>query len=403
MSTNAHSRGHAGRGASRASDSPRPPIVVARLAPVQEPGDHLVPSRRGRLWSTRTRPLTRMEEPHCPQQSRPRPSIWRATIQTPYPTSPWGRTTGAAKSESMNAPPSRHPWVTIAACVMMIVVFIGVNVDSNASSPGALTRWGYLDAFGIWTGGIWALLTSAFVHQSIWHVGLNVYWTWILGSVIEPVIGWSKMLLLVATSAFVSSAVQLAGFEDTGIGASGMVYALFGFGWLARKKFAGYQSVFSTRTAVLFLTWLVACWIILTREIGNGAHIGGLVFGAVVAEAFVTGRWPRLARVATVLILIGSAAVSVVCPWSGLWWSSMGYRVHMLGEYSLAAEAYQASLDIAPDQPWVLSNLIRAHLSAGNRNAAGSALERLRKVAPADAETVEKEFKEVAEDTKAQP
>lgn len=86
--------------------------------------------------------------------------------------------------------------------------------------------------------------------------------------------------------------------------------------------------------------------------------------------------------------------VSLVCPWSATWWSTLGYRAHARAQYDLAIDAYDASLGIQPDQPWVMANLIHLHRAAGKAEAAASLQARLRLVAPAEAAKLEDEVEE---------
>jgi GlpG protein len=273
----------------------------------------------------------------------------------------------------------------------MVALFAVISFTPNAAP---FASWGYRgDAFQVWSGAAWVLLASAFIHQALWHLALNVYWLWTLGRAIEAAFGPLMAGLLLLTSALVSSSFQLAIFDNVGVGASGMVFAVFGFGWLARGKGAELRSVFTPKTGILFASWFVGCWIILTHAVGNGAHLGGLLFGAVAAEAVVMGRRPRLAKACAILLVLLALGVSFACPWSATWWSTMGYRAHAGGQYDLAIEAYDMSLQLRPDQPWVMASLIRAYRASGKADAAASLLTRLRTVSPAEAAKFDEEPK----------
>jgi GlpG protein len=298
-------------------------------------------------------------------------------------TRPSGEGSESPPAPELEVPPRRVPWVTITACVVMVALF-GVALLTPNTMPFA--SFGYRgDAFQVWSGAVWVLLVSAFMHLALWHVALNVYWLWILGRVIEKAFGPVVLGLLLLTSAFVGSAFQLAIFDNVGVGSSGMVFALFGFGWLAKGKNAALKAVLTPKVGTLFVAWLVACWIVLTRLVGNGAHLGGLLFGAVAAEAFATGRWPRLAKTIAGLVLVLSLAVSFVCPWSAIWWSTAGYKVQTAGRYDAAIEAYGMSLELRPDQPWVMANLVRAYRAAGKGEEAASLLAKLKSISPNEA------------------
>src|SRR5262249_16415706 len=132
------------------------------------------------------------------------------------------------------------PWVTTIGCTSMIVLFVGLHSTPNPSSETALNQWGYLSAFQIWSGGprnLYALLTSSFLHQALWHIALNLAAIWIVGRVIEPILGTKRMAWLILGSALVSSAAQLAIFGNTGLGASGIAYGWLAFGWWKRRSF----------------------------------------------------------------------------------------------------------------------------------------------------------------------
>jgi rhomboid protease GluP len=68
----------------------------------------------------------------------------------------------------------------------------------------------------------------------IWHLGFNLYWLVILGRDLEQALGRWKLVALFVCAAFVSSAAQLAVGGSTGIGFSGVGYAMFGLLWMGR-------------------------------------------------------------------------------------------------------------------------------------------------------------------------
>ncbi len=174
------------------------------------------------------------------------------------------------------------PWVTTMACTTMVMVFVGLQLTPNPSSEIALNRWGYRSAFVIWSGEpryLYSFLTSAFLHQALWHVAVNLAGIWMMGRAIEPILGTKRMVWLILGSALVGSAVQLAIFGTAGIGASGIAFGLLGLGLVTRRRFPELKRIFSERLIVLWLTWFGAAWAILTHDIANGAHLGGLVFG----------------------------------------------------------------------------------------------------------------------------
>ena len=180
-------------------------------------------------------------------------------------------------------------WVTWLACLVCIGIFIGITTSDDADVWATLAKFGSVPALSIWEGHYWALITSNFVHLELWHIAFNVYWLWVFGNRIERVIGSLRFLSFVLVAGFVSSAYQLVVTDSTGIGASGIGYALFGFMWATRHRYPLFLEVLDGKTIQLFMIWLVGC-IVATYlnlwQVANTAHVAGLLFGGLVAGAF---------------------------------------------------------------------------------------------------------------------
>src|ERR1700761_2885776 len=149
-------------------------------------------------------------------------------------------------------------WLACAAC---IVVFIGINVESGTGTWESFSKWGYYPPHRIRDGAFWGFFTPVFVHLEIWHVGFNVYWLYMLGSRLERAIGSVRWLVFFVVAAFASSGAEFAFTDSTGIGASGVVYAIFGFMWMTRKRYPSFEAMLTGQTIGLFFIWLLACLI----------------------------------------------------------------------------------------------------------------------------------------------
>jgi rhomboid protease GluP len=175
-------------------------------------------------------------------------------------------------------------WIVCAACV---AIFFEVSQGKSQISDTLF----YLTSAGIRSGNYWGLITSVFTHVQLWHLFFNVYWLWILGGLLEPAIGRLNWIGFFLIAAIVSSGAQFAMSGSTGIGASGVVYAMFGFMWIGRERYPSFQRIVTKQNIRLFLGWLIFC-IIATRmnifRVGNTAHVAGLLFG--VGAAFLVLR-----------------------------------------------------------------------------------------------------------------
>src|SRR4030095_7262999 len=108
----------------------------------------------------------------------------------------------------------------------------------------------------------WSLITSAFVHFEILHLAFNIYWLWHLGTLLEGRIGSLRWVVLFIASAIVSSGWELAAAGTTGIGMSGVVYAIFGFMWMTSEQYPEFKKILTPKTSLIFFVWLVLCFVL---------------------------------------------------------------------------------------------------------------------------------------------
>src|SRR4051812_26354116 len=83
---------------------------------------------------------------------------------------------------------------------------------------------------GVSDGAYWQLLTSAFTHVEVWHIGFNMLALWILGPQLEMVIGRARFIALYLLSALAGSALVYwaSPLGSTTVGASGAIFGLMG-------------------------------------------------------------------------------------------------------------------------------------------------------------------------------
>jgi rhomboid protease GluP len=285
---------------------------------------------------------------------------------------------------------------TVVACVVAIIIFAGVSSLGPDPSWSQVGRWGYLPAERIWDGASWALISTAFVHFQLWHLGFNLYWLWRLGRPVERWAGSIKWVAFILGAAAVSSTAQLVMSDDTGIGASGIVYALFGLLWRGQGVIPEADTLVDRNTVAVFLVWLVAAAIathIGTANIGNAAHAAGLLFGILVAEWRIRRVRPRLAALATISLGVLTLVGTRVSPWSRRWWELVGMRAHRVHEYDMATRAYKRGLDLGSDSSWALYNLALTYDRLDDTAQLNAVMTTLRRLAPADADSLDVYFK----------
>ncbi len=278
-----------------------------------------------------------------------------------------------------------QPWVSRLSIIACIGIFLGLAYQNDYESWETLSRFGYLPAVSVWNGGYWALVTSAFVHFALWHVAFNVYWLWVLGSRLERAIGSLPFLAFVVISAIVSSSFQLAESDSMGIGASGVVYAIFGFMWPTRHRYPNFNEVLDVRAIQIFVIWLGGCVVATYLEIlnvANTAHISGLLFGGAVAGAFVLHFKPRLMFAGLVALVVLSIVPLFWCPWSVTWLSNKAYNAHAGERYEAAIDRYTQIIHRDPNNSWAYLNRSFAFQALGELDKAQADLQRAREIDP---------------------
>jgi len=205
----------------------------------------------------------------------------------------------------------------------------------------------------------------------------------VLGSRLENAIGSLPFLAFFVVAAIVSSSFQLAASDSTGIGASGVVYAIFGFMWLARHRYPHFKEVLDTRTIQLFVVWLGGCVLatyLKVWEVGNAAHISGLLFGCAVAGAFILPYKPRLVFVGLIALVVSSLVPLIWCPWSVAWLSKKAYEAHSAQRYDIAIELYKNVIERDPDNSWAYLNRGYAYQALGFSTKADADLQKSREI-----------------------
>jgi membrane associated rhomboid family serine protease len=201
-------------------------------------------------------------------------------------------------------------------------ILIGLNVGiwligMAAGFGGIAARFALLSGnlggqpVGVADGEWYRLLTAAFVHEQLWHLALNMYALWILGRMLEPVLGRWRFVTLYLLSALGGAAASLLAPGVISYGASGAVFGLMGALFVVLRRFG--RDV----TAVLVILAINVVFGFVVPGIDWRAHFGGLITGAVLA--FVFAHAPRahralvsaLACAAMLVVIITMVAVRV--------------------------------------------------------------------------------------------
>lgn len=200
----------------------------------------------------------------------------------------WGR--GSVAAVSYGAGGSRvTTTIFIVTAVLYLLQMLG-RVVPGLDVQGWLLFWApYLYPGITGTFEPWRILTAAFVHAGLWHVGLNMLTLWMVGRSLEPLLGSGRFLATYLLSAAGGSlGVALFGFSTPVVGASGAVFGLFGallvIGRSLGAQLTGLYIVLGINLVLGFIPGFNIAW---------QAHVGGLVIGALVGFIFTRTRRPK--------------------------------------------------------------------------------------------------------------
>jgi membrane associated rhomboid family serine protease len=179
---------------------------------------------------------------------------------------------------------SGEPRVTVAIIIVCAVAFLaGGSIGFGSSASSRL-----LNEFAVWGPGIadldqyYRLITGGFLHVNLLHIGFNMYLLWILGQMLEPLLGSRRFAALYFTALLWGSFGALVVTPDAHtVGASGAVFGLMGAAAVELR--ARGVNPFKTDIGLLILFNLGLSF--LLAGISIGGHIGGLIGGALAGMA----------------------------------------------------------------------------------------------------------------------
>jgi membrane associated rhomboid family serine protease len=201
----------------------------------------------------------------------------------------------------------------IAANFAIYLITASQGAGINAPGGSLFAKWalfGPLVAHGDW----WRLITAAFLHASVIHIGLNMYVLWIIGAPVEEYLGRARFLALYFVSGLAGSAGALVVTPlAVTVGASGAIFGILGALLIIEWQTTG-------RLAGNAMTWIVINLALsfVISNISIGGHIGGLIGGILVTLAFANwgrghasyGRVGVLGVVAIVAVAVASVAIA---------------------------------------------------------------------------------------------
>jgi membrane associated rhomboid family serine protease len=204
------------------------------------------------------------------------------------------------------------------ATFILIALNVAVYLAEIATAHGGLEAEGTsliyeLGLFGpsVAEGEWYRLLTSAFIHGGLWHIGGNMLLLFFLGRILEPGIGTPRFVATYLVSLFAGSLGALLFSPDAlSYGASGAVFGVLAATFVIARG----RGVDALASSVGILILLNLAFSFGVPGISIGAHLGGLVGGFLCAALIIAGERGLLGRrhfPAEMAAMIGLAVIAI--------------------------------------------------------------------------------------------
>lgn len=256
---------------------------------------------------------------------------------------------------------SHPPYFTLALIVLLVAIFCveaGISLDrvGDGLEPSLRT----LDAMGglshraiIELGQWWRIFTAPLLHASLTHVGLNCLALFLIGRLLEPLVGWRWMAAIFAVSAIGGSLLSIAINPPTllGVGASGGIVGLFAAALATISRIpSGPRQMRVLTQAMYGLLPALLPFLNSARSGGTnidyGAHFGGAIAGVLMGLVLLRlwpgqlerPKWPNLGAAAAA----GFFAVAI---------ASTAPITRLYDEQSLLAPNLAAGADLMTSAP----------------------------------------------------
>ena len=174
----------------------------------------------------------------------------------------------------------------IAINVVIYLITVVQGGGLNAPGGSLYIKWILFGPF-VADGDWWRLITAAFLHGSLIHIGFNMAALWWIGAPVEEYLGRTRYIGLYLVSGLAGSAGALIQSPTTPVvGASGAIFGILGamliIEWQATGRLGG-------NAMTLIVINLVLSFAL--SNISIGGHIGGLIGGILTTLAYA--RWGK--------------------------------------------------------------------------------------------------------------
>lgn len=193
----------------------------------------------------------------------------------------------------------RIPRATGVLIAVNVILFLLAEIISGSTmDTSVLVTWGGAYVPYLEEGQYWRLLTSMFMHSGIRHLLNNMLLLYVLGAVLEDLLGSLRFAALYLLGGLGAGAAAWRYYLSRGemvvsVGASGAVFAVMGALLFIVIYHRGRVRGLSLRQMMVMLLFSLYFGF-TSADVSNIAHIAGLIIGFVLAvPLYLAGRGNR--------------------------------------------------------------------------------------------------------------
>ena len=206
--------------------------------------------------------------------------------------------------------------VTQALVAINVLVFIGETATGTplgGAAQGTLYVKGAL--YGPFITDLhqyYRLLTAGFLHDGILHIAFNMWFLWIMGPMLENAVGRLNFTFVYFASLLAGSfGALLFAPGIPSVGASGALFGILG----ALIVIAYYRRISIWQSGLGLILVINIVFSLTVADISIGAHLGGLVGGAIcgwlIVQVGERRNLPNAALAGCVLVGVASVVAAI--------------------------------------------------------------------------------------------
>src|SRR3954449_4983775 len=244
--------------------------------------------------------------PICPSCMTPTP----VGMRCPECSSQRTKVKTAATITRGDAPVVTYILIGICVALQLGQMAAGGSAAGGGLGGSSLTFDYGLSGPAVVDGEVYRIVTSGFLHSGLFHLLVNMYTLWILGTLLEPAVGRMRFVLIYSVSLLAGSfGALLVSPNALTVGASGAIFGLMSAAVLVMR----HRGVDPMQSGLPLWIGINLVFSFAVPGISYGGHIGGLIGGALASLALSTvpGRIMNLPAAVGPVLAAGVGAIAV--------------------------------------------------------------------------------------------